>query len=166
MIGCALALGAIGFLIARRARRRCGSWGGGGWGGYHRGWHQHMSYMGGRGDGWLRFVSHELDTTPAQERVIQREVGQLVERARDTRRNVTSGRADIARAVGSPVFDESAAQAGFAPVKQATDELGTAAVESLRKIHEVLDDEQRKQLAELIEGGRWRFGRGGGGPYR
>src|SRR5262245_18803839 len=144
MIGCALALGALGFFIAHRARRRCY---GGGWRryGYHGGWHDHMSRFGGgyRGDGWLRFVSHELQTTPAQERVIHREVGQLFERAREARHGATAGRADLARAVGNPEFDDTAAQAAVEPARKAVDDLGTAAVESLRKIHEVLDDEQR-----------------------
>jgi Spy/CpxP family protein refolding chaperone len=166
MIGLAIGLGAIGFIIAHRARRRAwahghgygygGGCGRGGWG--HHGW------GGGRRD-WLRFISHRLDTTPAQERVIQREVGAVLETARDARRGVFSGRGDLARAVGGPVFDADAANASFTGVTSAVNAVQTQAIDSLRKIHEVLDDEQRKELAELIEGGRLRFGMHGG-PYR
>jgi Spy/CpxP family protein refolding chaperone len=162
MIGLALGLGAIGFFIAHRARRRafaggCGRHGHHGWhgGGWHGRWH-------GRDGGWLGFLSGRLDTTPAQERVIQREVRGVVERARDARRGAFDGKAELARAIGGTTFDATAAQAGFAGLSNATKELETAAIEALRKIHEVLDDEQRKELARLIEGGGWRFG----GPYR
>ena len=96
--------------------------------------------------------------------MIQREIGALLERARDARRGAFDGKADLARALGSPVFDADAATAGFAGVGRAVAELQTQAIESLRKIHEVLDDEQRKELSQLIEGGGWRFR--GGGPYR
>jgi Spy/CpxP family protein refolding chaperone len=170
MIGLALGLGVLGFFIAHRARRHalahgggCGRWGG--WNHHHHGgWYGYGGYGGGRGDGWLRFVSARLDTTPAQERVIQREVTGLVETARDARRNAFSGKADLARAIGSPVFDADAATAGFAGVTKAVDDLRARAVEALRNIHAVLDDEQRKQLAELVDSGHWRFA--GRGPYR
>jgi Spy/CpxP family protein refolding chaperone len=170
MIGLAIGLGALGFFIAHRARRRAwahgygGGYGGGGCGRGHGGWGP-GHYGRGRHD-WLRFVSHHLDTTPAQERVIQREVRTLLETARDARRSAMSGRADLARAVGGPVFDTDAANAGFAGVTAAASTVQTQAIESLRKIHEVLDDEQRKELSQLIEGGRFRFGGMSGGPYR
>jgi Spy/CpxP family protein refolding chaperone len=174
MIGLALGLGALGFFIAHKARRHGFAYARGCHGGHHRGWGgpggpgwgRHGGYGGGPGDGVLRFISSRLDTTPSQERVIQRELGALVERARDARRGAFDGKADLARAMGSPVFDDSAATAGLAGVGKAADELSTQAIESLRKIHEVLDDEQRKELARLIEGGGWRFGGRPGGPYR
>jgi len=170
MIGLAIGLGALGFLIAHKARRHAYAHGhghggcGGRW--HHRGWYDHMGRFGGRGDGWLRVVSHHLDTTPAQERVIQREVGTLFESARDARRSAFAGRPDLARAVGSPVFDADAATAAFAGAGKAAADLQAQAIEAMRRIHEVLDDEQRKELAELIDGARWRFARSGAGPYR
>lgn len=168
MIGLAIGLGALGFFIAHRARRRAWAYGyGGGCGGrdwHHHGWGGHGGYGRGRGD-WLRFVSHHLDTTPAQERVIQREVGTLLETARDARRGAFDGREHLARAIGGTAFDADAATAAFGGLTTAAAALQTQAIESLRKIHEVLDDEQRKQLSQLVEGGRWRF-RGAGGPYR
>ena len=167
MIGLAIGLGALGFFIAHRARRRAWAYGYGGGGcGRHGGggpWGHHG--YGGRGH-WMRYVSHRLDTTPAQERVIQREVGALLETARDARRGAFSGRGDLARAIGGPVFDADAANAGFAGVTSAANAVQTQAIDSLRKIHEVLDDEQRKELAGMIEGGRFRFGGMPGGPYR
>jgi hypothetical protein len=164
MIGLALGLGAIGFFIAHRARRYAlaGGCGKGRHHGWHGGWHGGHHRWGGHRDGWLGIVSSRLDTTPAQERVIQREVRGLVERARDARRGAFDGKADLARAVGGTTFDPTAAQAAFAGLTSATKELEAAAIEALRKIHEVLDDEQRKELARLIDSGGWRFG----GPYR
>jgi Spy/CpxP family protein refolding chaperone len=171
MIGLAIGLGALGFFIAHRARRRAwahgyggGGCGRGGWHGHHGGWGGGGMYGRGRGD-WLRFVSHRLDTTPAQERVIQREVGTLLETARDARRGAFDGREHLARAIGSATFDADAATAAFGGVTNAAAALQTQAIEALRKIHEVLDDQQRKELSEMIEGGRWRF-RGAAGPYR
>jgi Spy/CpxP family protein refolding chaperone len=165
MLGLAIGLGVLGFFVAHRARRH--GHGGCGRGGWHRGWPGAWAGHGhGAGEGWLRLVSARLDTTPAQERVIQRELGTLVERARDARRGAFGGKADLARAVRTSEFDASAAAAAFDAVTAATGDLRSAVIDSLRKIHEVLDDEQRQELGSLIDGGRWRFAGPAGGPYR
>jgi hypothetical protein len=55
-------------------------------------------------------------------------------------------------------------------VDGATAEARTAVLEALRNIHAVLDDNQRNQLADLLDRGWWRRGPNGGPhgghPYR
>jgi hypothetical protein len=154
----------------RRRGGGCAGRGHGGWrgrrGGWHRGYRGHGYDDDYRGrDWWLGFVSRELDTTPAQERVIQREVHTVLEKAHEARSGLRDGRADLARAVSGPAFDDGAAAAAFAPAEHAVGDVRGAAIDALRRIHEVLDDEQRKRLGELVEGGRFRGGPFGG-PYR
>src|SRR5688572_19882559 len=167
MIGLAIGLGVLGFFIAHRARRHAYAHARGwGWGMHPGGRHHpHGPWGVAHHAGWMHYISRRLDTTPAQERVIQREISGVIETARDARRSALAGRPELARAIGSPVFDADAAAAGFASVTTAVGGLQTRAIEALRNIHEVLDDQQRQELAEIIDSARWRFA-GRRGPYR
>jgi len=166
MICLALGLGVLGFVAARRARR-CGRGGGcHGYGG-HGGWHGRGGWPGWRGGhgrrGLYMALSH-LDASPAQERAIIAEVDKLREKLWSTKRSVKDGRGDLAAAIRSSELDDAALGAVLGRVDGATAEARSAILEALRNIHAVLDDKQRAQLADLLEGGWWR-GRGHGGPH-
>lgn len=172
MICLALGLGVLGFIAARRARR-CGRGGGcHGHHGWHGGWHGHGGWPGWRGHhgrrGLFVALSH-IDASPAQERAIINEVDKLREKLWSTKRAVKDGRGDLAAAIRSSELDDAALGAVLGRVDSATQEARGAILEALRNIHAVLDDKQRAQLADILEGGFWRGRRGGphgGHPYR
>ncbi|HTL34890.1 MAG TPA: periplasmic heavy metal sensor [Kofleriaceae bacterium] len=170
MLCFALGLGVLGFIAARKARR-CGRGGGcyghGGWHG-RGGWHGHGGWPGWRGHhgrrGLYMALSH-LDASPAQERAIVNEVDKLREKLWSTKRNLKDSRGDLAAAIRASELDDAALGAVLGRVDGATAEARASILEALRNIHAVLDDKQRAQLADILEGGFWR-GRGGhGGPH-
>src|SRR5262245_27481747 len=186
MIGLAIGAAAlIGFAAIRRAhwRHHCGY-------GYHGRWHHHHhghgwgygpgdeyghgeeGWRGGGGGGWrprrMWWLLRRLDLSPAQEKVVRREVEQLVEKARSFRDEARTARGDVARAVGGDTFAQGALDAMFARHDQALAELRVAGTSALLRIHDALDERQRRELAELLEGGLGNAFRGAGfgGPYR
>ena len=172
MICLALGLGVLGFIAARKARR-CHYYGGhGGWHHHHHhGWHGGGGpWRGGPGRRGLYMALSHLDASPAQERAIVAEVDKLHERLWTAKRSMKDGRADLAAAVRGPVLDDAALGAVLGRVDGATTEARTAVLEALRNIHAVLDDNQRNQLADLLDRGWWRRGSNGGPhgghPYR
>lgn len=172
MICIALGLGVLGFIAARKARR-CGRGGYGGWGWHHHrqhGWHGgHGGHggWGGRRRAGLHMALAHIEATPAQERAIVAEADKLHERLHAARATLEDGRGDLAAAVRGPSLDDAALGAVLGRVDGATGEARAAVLEALRNIHAILDEKQREQLAELIDGGFWRRGRGpGGSPYR
>jgi Spy/CpxP family protein refolding chaperone len=172
MICLALGLGILGFWAARKARRCRGyywhhhhpyGWANGGWyGGWHGRYRRHGLHMA---------LAH-IDATPAQERAIVAEVDRLSERVHAAKATVMEGRADLGAAVRGPVLDDAALGAVLGRADSASAEVRSAMIDALRNIHGVLDDKQRHQLADFIDGHYWwgmgRRGPGasGGGPYR
>jgi hypothetical protein len=139
-----------------------------------RRWHGqdswHDSAHEGRSGRWgfgrravMRWLFEKLDTTPGQERVIRDAVENFIDQAMGARREVESSRADVARAMRGESFDAESMGEAFGKHDNAMSDVRKAAVESLAKVHEVLDDRQRARLAELIEQG---FARRWQGPYR
>jgi Spy/CpxP family protein refolding chaperone len=169
MICLALGLGVLGFIAARKARR-CGRGGGchGYYGGGHGGWHGHGGWPGWRGHhgrrGLFMALSH-IDASPAQERAIINEVDKLREKLWSTKRSVKDSRGDLAAAIRASELDDAALGAVLGRVDSATQEARAAILEALRNIHAVLDDKQRAQLADILEGGFWGGWRGHGGPH-
>ncbi len=172
MICIALGLGVLGFVAARKARR-CGR--GGGCGGWHHqhshGWHgRHHGH--GRGGMWghrragLHMALAHIDASPAQERAIIAEVDKLHERLHAARSTLKDGCGDLAAAIRGPVLDDASLGAVLGRVDGATGETRGAVLEALRNIHALLADNQREQLANLLDNGSWRKGRGGNNPYR
>lgn len=161
MICLALGLGILGFVAARRARcyhHHCG--------GHHRGrhfgppwathWHNHR-HAG------LYWMFDRLDCSPAQERAIVSEIETLKTKLRDTRWSLKDARGDLAAAVRGTTLDDAALGAVLGRVDTATGAVREAAIEAIRNIHAVLDDKQRAELAEILDGGFWKRG---GHPYR
>lgn len=148
---------------------------------YQRGWHPHHEERGGhfRGGPWghrgrggrrhlarrfmLRRLFRELDASPAQERAIIAELEQLEARVHTAGELLREGKAELAQAMGSPELDEEALKAVTSRMDTAAADLREAGVGALRAVHALLDDGQRRRLAELMDRKPWWRG---GGLYR
>jgi uncharacterized membrane protein len=141
-----------------------GGCGGGGWGrrgfrgGHHEGW--------GGGGGWsrwgggfggpgmiLRGILEHLDATQDQEKVIVAAFHEVRDEARKHREELHKSRADIAKAMRSPGFDEVLLGELFARHDQTLEAMRRTVTGALAKVHNALDEKQRVRLAELIEEG-------------
>jgi Heavy-metal resistance len=163
MICMALGLGVLGFMAMRHARRcRYYSYGHGYGHDHWNHWHHNPGRRG------LYMVLSRLDASPAQERAIVGEVDKLKSKLRETRAGVKDARGDLAAALRGPVLDDAALGAVLGRVDAATSDARNAIVDALRNIHGVLDNNQRDQLADLVDRGPWAWRRSGhgGGPYR
>jgi Spy/CpxP family protein refolding chaperone len=141
-----------------------------------RGWHGHgygygpygdrYGHMGGGGSRWfLRGLFHRLETTPGQEKAIVAAIDELRENRRVVREELEQTRGDVARVVAGGLVEDSSLEDTFARQDRLLAQLRVSFVEAMKKITEVLDERQRKQIADMLAGGffrRW----GGGGPYR
>lgn len=123
-----------------------------------RGHHHHHHHP--RGHGWRRgprralyAVFSRLDTTPGQEKAILAAVDELTEKIRGSRGSLKQTREAAAGAVRGDRFDEATLAGAFTAQDAALSELRGAVTAAGRKIHEVLDDRQRRSLADLIESG-------------
>lgn len=120
--------------------------------------------FGGGVRGMLRGLFHRLETTPGQEKAIVEEANRLRDAVRDGTKELRESRDDVARAIGGDVFDEAALAAAYAKHDAAMARVREAGSAALARLHEVLDAEQRKTLAETV--GHGFFARRWGGPYR
>jgi Spy/CpxP family protein refolding chaperone len=105
-----------------------------------------------RGRGVLFSVLERLDATPAQEKAIMGAIDDLRDTAADLRSTLRGARQDLAAAIRAPSFDASAVAQSTA-FDQIADRFTAAVATTLARIHEVLDERQRKMLGELIESG-------------
>lgn len=120
-------------------------------------WGRHGRYGGPRR--WmLRRLFQHLDTTPGQEKVIAEAVDEVQRKAWAARESFFSSRGAFAKAVAGEHFDGAAVDATFETQQAAVEEVKKALREGLAKVHEALNPEQRKRLAELIELGPGRCG--------
>lgn len=165
---CAIALGLAGLFALRHAHRRCRNYHGchgHGWRGPWEGppWHGHRHGHGGRRSWMLHAALARLDATPAQERAIVAEIDRLTDRVHAAKASLKDARGDLAAAVRGAALDDAALGGALGRADTVTAEIRSAAIDALRGIHAVLDDQQRAQLADLLDrgGGWWR-----GGPYR
>jgi Spy/CpxP family protein refolding chaperone len=168
---------------------RCGGEGASGWdsprcgagepgcGGGERGFRRggHHGGFGGEGAGFggfgpkmfLRGLFERLDTTPGQEKVIFQAVDELRDAMRSAKHEVAQSRTDVAAAFGREHFDAETMGAVFSRHDDAIATVRKAFVGAMAKVHDALDEQQRRIFAEIIEtrlpGMRWGFG---GGPFR
>jgi hypothetical protein len=148
MIGFILgAVAAVGIAKVVRARRRgaCG----GGFGGprfARRRW-------------FLRSLFERLETTPGQERVIVQVLDELNQNRRALREEFGRTRADLAQAVAGGLIEDTTLDDAFARHDRLAAQLRVSFIEAMKKVMEVLDEAQRKQVARLLEG-RGFFGGG------
>ncbi len=120
-----------------------------------------MDYRGprGRAGRWvLRSLFERLETTPGQERVILAAFEELQQNRQALREEAKQTRADLARAVGGGLIEDSTLEDSFARHDRLLARLRVSFTEALKKIVEVLDEPQRKHLAGWLEGGFFRQG--------
>lgn len=166
----------LGFIIGTvclvgliKVLRRGRGWHGRGWGygPYGHGYDGGHGYgpMGGGPRRWfLRSIFHRLETTPGQEKAIVAAIDELRENRRVIREELQQTRGDVARVVAGGLVEDSSLEETFARQDRLLAQLRVSFVEAMKKITEVLDERQRKQIAQMVEGGA--FKRWGGGPYR
>lgn len=163
MIGLVLLTGLAAFVGVRLALRH-GAWGCGRFGrrfGHHRHWRQDDLDDGG---GWrrggrggprvfLRAVFSRIGARPDQEDAIRAAVDELAESLRPLRGEGRRTRHEIADALRQPSLDEVQMGEMFARHDSALESARKAVVGALAKIHETLDERQRKHLADLVAAG-------------
>jgi hypothetical protein len=171
VIGTACLLGLIGVLRAGRRRRwaRFGYGGcGGGYGGYgcghgHRGgWDDDEQGWGERGGPFgrwfiLRSLFSRLETTPSQEKVIKDAISELRATADRVRGDAKAARPEVANAIRAESFDETLFGEISHKIDEAAMAMRRAAIDAFAKVHAVLDERQKRTLAEIVESGP-RFG--------
>jgi Spy/CpxP family protein refolding chaperone len=180
LVGAACLIGLL--KLARMGRRRRWGYGGGcgpshgyggggcgygpgeGWGGEH-GWGRHGSPFGR----WffMRHILSRIDATPEQEKVIKTAVDELRTTAAKVRADAKAARPEVANAIRQEQFDETLFGEISHKIDEAAQTMRRATVDAFAKIHAVLDERQKKLLADLVETGpSWRGFGGAGGPYR
>jgi hypothetical protein len=155
-----------------------GGCGGGGWRRHHHHFAHHAHQHGPWGGPWgggrapfeppferpsddvggpilLRGLFERLQTTPGQERVIVAALKDLRGAFKKAAEEQAKSARQLAEAMkGAELKTENMAEA-FAHVDSATEAIRDATFEALARIHEALDERQRKILADLIgRGGR------------
>ncbi len=131
--------------------------------GHHCSGHRGRGFRSGRGRFVLNRLLDRLDTTPGQEKVIREAVDSVMEDVHEARGEFRGTRADVAQAVRSETLDRGAIDGVFERHDRVIERVRQNALDSFSKVHETLDERQRKILAELIEAGP--FARGFG-PFR
>lgn len=161
VMGAATVLGVR--MIARRRRRwrshRCGARFGhsGDWHEHHHGQHRGDGGEGDAGGGRERWwlgglfgVMRDLQLTPDQKSVVRTELDNLAAAFKSHRPEWTATRADVAEAMRSEDFDETAMGDLFGRHDERLAEVRKAATAALGRIHGVLDVTQRERLATLL----------------
>ena len=154
-------------------RRHCAPWGHRdgwrqhGWGhdawGHHRAWHDGPPWQGGTETAWghgrnvVQSMLGRLDATPSQEKAIFAALDELKAEATKLRGAGSEVRSDVARAIRGSLLDDVALESATARIDDASLALRAAVRKAVAKIHEALDDRQRKMLADMIDSS-WRGG--------
>ncbi len=140
------ALGAAAFFRFRGMRR-------GGWRGGRRGFRQTFI---------LNRLSEALDASPAQEKVMRQVMEEIEGVTEGFRDEWEKTRHAASRATSGETFNAEELREAWTRHDQVIAQMRVAMVEGLRKLHEALEPSQRRQLADLIEGGfRQQWGRHG-----
>lgn len=157
-IGTACLIGLI--RVARGGR--CGGYHGrhgwhgrGGWPGHRYGGGPWSSWSRGRPGGFgeraaLRWLFEHLDTTHGQEKVIIDAVEELRGPAKKARHELFSTGNELADAVRGEGFDHGRMAETWVRQDKTVETLRLGLTTALARIHEVLDERQRKLLAELL----------------
>jgi LTXXQ motif family protein len=118
---------------------------------------------GGPGARWaMRSLFERLETTPGQERVIAAAFEELRENRASVRDELRQTRSDLAQAIGGGLIEDATLEEAYARQDRLLARMRVGFNEALKKVVEVLDESQRKELASWIERGFFR--RGWSGP--
>ncbi len=113
---------------------------------------------GDRGDGGpvlLRGLFERLQTTPGQERVIAEALRELRSAFKKATEEKAKGAKQVAEALRGDDFKVENMAEAFAHLESSVEAVRDASFSALAKIHEALDDKQRRVLADLVgRGGR------------
>ena len=179
VVGSVCLLGLIRILRRGRAcghhhgNQRHGSGGGGGGGGCGRRWHHHHHHdhkhrqdgYGGGYDGdygfdddrggavFLRGLFSRLETTPGQERVLVDALQELKGAYQKAKTAQRKSAHDLGEALRGDSLSMDAMGSVFASLDEGNDAVRNGAFSALTKIHEVLDERQRRILSALIARG-------------
>jgi len=134
-----------------KVARRGGCGGGYGYYGGHGHWGRGR---GGYGQSWmLRGLSYRIGATPGQEKVI----GEAFENIRNAFSKIhdekDKARRDVATAFKQETFDHGPMKDAFTRADGILEEIQRSILVELSKVHEALNPEQRKQVADLLENG-------------
>jgi Spy/CpxP family protein refolding chaperone len=94
-----------------------------------------------------------LDTTPGQEKAIVDLMNGVREHLSEARAELVAARRELAAALGGEVLDAAALEAAFRRGNEQFTRLSRDLQTALAGVHEALDPEQRRQLAELLADG-------------
>jgi uncharacterized membrane protein len=111
----------------------------------------------------LDMVARRLGLRPDQEKTVRDALGDLEDTMRGLRKTGRKAREQLASAFRGESLDELSLGEAHATFDEATDAAKKALVDALAKVHGVLDPEQRRLLAELLDRGPFA---GFAGPYR
>ena len=157
IVGAVIAIGVVKML---RRRGYCahghGAYGTG-YGAGGRGW---RGFGGPRW--WLRSLFERLGTTPGQEKAILGALDDLRASRAVVRDELKQTRAEVGQAISSGLVDDATLEDAFARHDRLLAQLRVSFVEALKKVTEVLDEQQRRMLAGLLQNRGW-FGPGGFG---
>ncbi|HEY8208337.1 MAG TPA: periplasmic heavy metal sensor [Myxococcaceae bacterium] len=152
----------IGLIKVARGGCGGGDYGRHGWGrGFRGGWGGGQSWM-------LRGLSYRIGATPGQEKVL----GEAFENIRNAFSKIhdekEKARKDFATAFKGEQFDHGPMKDAFTRHDGILEEMQRTILVELSKVHESLNPEQRKQVADLFENGFGSgrgYGRWGGGHH-
>lgn len=105
----------------------------------------------------MRWLFRRLDTSPAQERVIREAFGEVRASRTELR---DAGRAvleTLSSSFATEGFDAATARAALSTGTPGLEATRSRIEEALAKVHAVLTDEQRKQVADILARGPGRF---------
>ena len=111
----------------------------------------HRHHCSARGRHLGRRLFEELDMTPGQEKLVRTLLEDFSDSVRERARALRRSAEDVGRAVRGEKLDEALLAEVFAQHDRLLGELRPQVVELLRRIHETLDDRQRRRLGRLIE---------------
>lgn len=134
------------FGMGHWGRHGGGSWGGGPFGAY-RSWHR------GHPERIADWLALRLDASPEQRRVIRDELEQFSSVVTELRREMRLSGGDIATALRAEHFDAELMGHTFSRQDDGIRSVREALVGALAKIHDALDERQRRRLASFLDAG-------------
>lgn len=110
-------------------------------------------YFGGRRGLWYLFRS--LDTTPGQEKVIRDALLELQDAAGELRAQTREARPQLAEMLRAERVNEDALDSWLDSRMRAFDTLRPRVVRAVQRVHEVLDERQRRMFGDFVEHAIW-----------